>query len=263
MLRIKKYVKVSDIDVAYELNQKKRNIIIGGMHWLKMGDRQVNTAIDLSDLGLDTIEETEDFFEIGCMTTLRQLEQHGGLDRYTGGAVKEAVKNIVGVQFRNTATVGGSFYGRYGFSDVLTAFMAMDTYVVCHNAGIVNIKEFSARKPDRDIIVKIIVKKTKLDMAYMAQRHARTDFPVLTCAVSFWAGVWHAAVGARPAKAEVVLGEYLDCGRDISEEDAEKFGEYVASRMSFGSNMRGSAEYRKKIASVLVKRAMLEAGRKR
>ncbi|MFR9144379.1 MAG: FAD binding domain-containing protein, partial [Lentihominibacter sp.] len=71
MLRIKKYVKVSDIDEAYELNQKKRNIIIGGMHWLKMGDRQVNTAIDLSDLGLDTIEETEDFFEIGCMTTLR------------------------------------------------------------------------------------------------------------------------------------------------------------------------------------------------
>ena len=59
------------------------------------------------------------------------------------------------------------------------------------------------------------------------------------------------------------MGEYLDCGRDISEEDAEKFGEYVASRMSFGSNMRGSAEYRKKIASVLVKRAMLEAGRKR
>lgn len=103
---------------------------------LRPGTLKLSYETDLSDLGLDTIEETEDFFEIGCMTTLRQLEQHGGLDRYTGGAVKEAVKNIVGVQFRNTATVGGSFYGRYGFSDVLTAFMAMDTYVVCHNAGI-------------------------------------------------------------------------------------------------------------------------------
>ena len=64
------------LEQAYELNQKKRNCIIGGMLWLKMGNRMVPTAIDLSNLGLNTIEENEEEFSIGCMTTLRQLEQH-------------------------------------------------------------------------------------------------------------------------------------------------------------------------------------------
>ena len=101
------------LEQAYELNQKKRNCIIGGMLWLKMGNRMVPTAIDLSNLGLNTIEENEEEFSIGAMVSLRQLELHAGLNEYTHGAVKNAVKDIVGVQFRNLATVGGSIWGRF------------------------------------------------------------------------------------------------------------------------------------------------------
>ena len=39
--------------------------------------------------------------------------------------MREAVRHIVGVQFRNCATVGGSVYGRFGFSDVLTLLLAL------------------------------------------------------------------------------------------------------------------------------------------
>ena len=105
MIKIKEYVMAESLEQAYELNQKKRNCIIGGMLWLKMGNRMVPTAIDLSNLGLNTIEENEEEFSIGCMTTLRQLEQHEGLNSYTNGAVSESVRSIVGVQFRNLATV--------------------------------------------------------------------------------------------------------------------------------------------------------------
>ena len=56
MLKISQYVKVSSLEEAYELNQKKNNVIVGGMHWLKMMDKMVGTAIDLSGLGLDQIE---------------------------------------------------------------------------------------------------------------------------------------------------------------------------------------------------------------
>ena len=130
MLQLKQYIKVANLDEAYELNQKKNSVIVGGMHWLKMGKTAYGTAIDLSGLGLDQIVETDETFEIGCMVSLRQLETHEGLNTYTAGAVREAVKDIVGVQFRNTATVGGSIWGRYGFSDVLTVFLAMDTSTV-------------------------------------------------------------------------------------------------------------------------------------
>ena len=62
------------------------------------------------------------------MCTLRSLEVHGGLNTYFQEAFKESVRHIVGVQFRNGATVGGSVFGRFGFSDVLTMFLGMDTW---------------------------------------------------------------------------------------------------------------------------------------
>jgi CO/xanthine dehydrogenase FAD-binding subunit len=194
------------------------------------------------------------------MTTLRQLETDEALNRYTMNAVRDAVKDIVGIQFRNTATIGGSIFGRYGFSDVLTVFMAMDAYVECHKAGLIPIREFAQMKADRDVLVKIIVKKSPIHMAYQAQRHARTDFPMLAVAVSFLDGKWNAVVGARPAKAVAVV-DASGLGLEVTEAEAKAFGEYVAEQLTFGSNMRGSAEYRKMITPVLVKRAMLAAGK--
>lgn len=43
--------------------------------------------------------------------------------------MKESLRHIVGVQFRNLATVGGSLWGRFGFSDVLTLLLALDAQV--------------------------------------------------------------------------------------------------------------------------------------
>ena len=115
MLKIKEYVKAESLEQAYELNQKRMNCILGGMLWLKMSNRNVQKAIDQTGLGLTQIEETEEEFRIGCMVTLRQMELHEGLSHYTEGAVKDAFRHIVGVQFRNLATVGGSLYGRIEF----------------------------------------------------------------------------------------------------------------------------------------------------
>ena len=73
MLKIKQYVKAESLEQAYELNQKKTNRIVGGMLWLKMSTAQIQTAIDLSGLGLDQIEETEDAWKIGGFVSLRDL----------------------------------------------------------------------------------------------------------------------------------------------------------------------------------------------
>ncbi len=57
MLEIAKYVRAESLEEAYDMNQKKGNVILGGMLWLKLQNRRVNTAIDLSGLSLDKIEE--------------------------------------------------------------------------------------------------------------------------------------------------------------------------------------------------------------
>ena len=100
MLKIKEYVKAESLEQAYELNQKRTACVLGGMVWLKMGNRNIMTAIDLSGLGLDTITETEEAFVIGCMTPLHALETHKELNAYTNSAIRESVRHIVGVQFR-------------------------------------------------------------------------------------------------------------------------------------------------------------------
>ena len=118
MVTIQNYVRVKNLEEAYTLNQKKGSMILGGMLWTKMQDRTIQTAIDLCELGLDRIDENADAFSIGAMVSLREIELHEGLYAYTQGAVRDALKDIVGVQFRNLATVGGSIWGRFGFSDV-------------------------------------------------------------------------------------------------------------------------------------------------
>lgn len=157
---------------------EKPNRILGGMIWLKMETINVGTAIDLSGLGLDTIEETEDSFSIGAMVTLRQLEQHPGLVAYTHGAMREAVRHIVGVQLRNLATVGGSIYSRFGFSDVLTMFLAMDCDVELYKGGILPLQEYAQRPYDRDILVRLIVKRHRC--SFITSRCA-TARPISRC----------------------------------------------------------------------------------
>ena len=83
---IREYKRAESLEEAWQLNQKKSNRVLGGMVWLKMGKMQIGTAIDLSGLGLGTIEETEEEFRIGCMVTLRDLELDPGLHTYTDGA---------------------------------------------------------------------------------------------------------------------------------------------------------------------------------
>ena len=251
MFTIKNYVRAQSLEEAWTLNQKRSSRILGGMLWLKMGRGTVQTAIDLSDLGLDTIEETEDGFSIGAMVTLRQLEQHPGLNRYTQNAVQKAVKDIVGVQFRNCATVGGSVYGRFGFSDVLT-LLALDCDVELYKAGRMPIAQSAALPYDRDILTHVYIKKTPgLAVHYQSVRATQTDFPILTCAAARTAdGAYRFAIGARPMKAMLV------CPTAAPDE----LPAAVQAAVPTGSNLRGSAAYRTHLVGVLVKRAVQALG---
>lgn len=275
MFYYNQYVRAQSLDEAYELYQKKPNFVLGGMLWLKMKNKTLGTAIDLCDLGLDQIDEDENEFRIGAYATLRQIETHEALNAYTHGAIAESVRHIVGVQFRNVATVGGSIWGRFGFSDVMTIFRALGAKVQLHKAGIMDLDEFAALpRTTRDVLVSVIVPKNAKGVVYLSQRNQSTDFPVLTCAVANRSGRYVAVIGASPYMAEPVWDEegILDgiadakadgnaALTDNSETNAkiDKFAEYVAEHIRFGSNIRAGAEYREIICRVLTRRAVTQS----
>lgn len=247
ILQINKYICANSLEEAYaSLMKNPKNIIIGGMIWLKMEDRMVPEAIDLSNLGLDTIEESDTEFKIGSMVTLRQLETHASLNETTCNVLKDAVKDIVGVQLRNLATIGGSVFSRFGFSDVLTALMCLDATVHLYNAGEMSISEFSKSDIQRDIITHITIKKNDWKSCFMCVRQSATDLSVLNVAVSK-SDKYHIVVGARPAMATRF---------DVEIGDIDKISTEIQSKLVFGSNMRGSSEYRKHLCKVLVARAL-------
>ncbi len=260
MLTFGNYVRVGNAAEAYELLQKNRNNkIIGGGIWMRLGSRRVATAIDLSGCGLDQIEETDDEFRIGAMVTLHELERHVSFNALTGNVFEFAVHDIVGVQLRNTATVGGSIYGRFGFSDVLCALLALDTYVELTGTGRVSLAEFCHMGYVRDVIERIVVKKHEYRASYEAVRKAATDFPSLNVTAAWWNGAWHVAVGARPLPAALLVGE--ECGLVSacpSEAELRELSERVRE-LSYGSNLWGSAAYRRQISAPLAIQAVRRA----
>ena len=263
MLTFEKYVRPGSARQAYELLQENRlATVIGGMMWLRLADRTAPLGIDLSRCGLDKIEETGDAWRIGAMVTLGQLENHEGFAASTCGIFTEAVRDIVGTQFRNLATVGGSLYARMGFSDIVCALLALDTEVVLEGAGVMPVIPFVERGARNDVLTHIVVRKHRYQAAFESVRNAATDFSALNAAAACWQGSWHVTVGARPKKATLITGgERIPLRRDFSPAELDAVCE-LAEGLDYGSDLRGTAEWRRAVAPVLIRRALAAAAAK-
>ena len=246
MAQYKNYVIAQTLDEAYALNAKKSTVIVAGNMWLRMCGMRRQTVLDLSALGLDYIKEDEQGFTIGAMTTLRTMETHAALNAAFGGVFARAFEPIVGTQFRNGATVGGSVFSRFGFSDVSTLLLAMGAKVVTHARGEVPLDEFQKEKWDRDILTAIRIEKGR-SAAIESVRLSKTDIPVLVCAASADECGVRVVLGSRPARAVIVA-------EDAKPEELDYMR--MAADVPMGSNARASEAYRRKVAPVLMERAV-------
>lgn len=244
----------SSLEEACQLlsSDPRNHVALGGCCWLRLGSRRIRKAVDLSRLGLDYIREEEGWLVLGAGATLRQLETHPAVTGRFDGLLGQAVASIVGVQFRNLATVGGSVYARFGFSDVITALLALDARVVFHRAGEMPLKEFlNSNGCPGDVLTQVRIPDNGRRAAYESVRRSSTDFPVLAVAVSRLGNDWRVSVGARPFPAERSREAEACLSEGRGPEDA---GE-AAARLRFGSNLRAGEEYRRRMAEVLVRRA--------
>lgn len=250
-MQIKQYTKVRSLEEAWELNQKRGAVVLGGCCWLRLSpQRIISQAVDISGLGLQEITETEEAFYIGAMVTLRQAEQHEALAACTQGAMKESLCHIVGTQFRNLATIGGSVCGRFGFSDVWTLLLALRARVELYKGGVMTLEEFGTCGAGKDILTRVILPKKNMQAAYASLRLNKTDFPVIACALAAYEDGVSCAVGARPARAQVKHAAW-DAVQHMS---GEEFAAYCTDGFLYETNMRASAAYRRDMARVLCRR---------
>lgn len=260
MFEILDLAQPDTIEEAYRILQDNdNNSILGGCTFLRLSSQKIRTAIDLSKLNLDYIKELDDAIEIGAMATLREVETEPVLYEYFNGVLSTSVSQINGVQFRNIATVGAAVYAKYGFSDLLTPLLALDTEVESFKGGRMPLEKFLEETGGKDILTRIFIKKNMRKAVYHNLRNSAADHSVLNVTVSNLNDAWRIVVGARPNIAKVARKASAALSKgSLGVETIEGAASMTSEELSFGTDMRGTAEYRKEICRVLVKRAISE-----
>lgn len=258
-MKIKQFYKAESLNDAYhKLLENNKNAIVGGGAWIKQGNKEIETLIDLENLRLNKISESTKQIEIGAMVTLRQLETNPIILSYANGMLSKAIKSVMGIGIRNLATIGGSVIGKYSFSDILTPLLALDVSLVFHKSGVISLSEFvSTKKPVNDILVQILIKKETISGYFYKMSKTALDFAVVNIAVSK-SDKFKVVIGARPSIA-ILAKEVMEVLNNNSLNDVviESAIEKV-NNIKFSSNSKASKEYRAQIAKVYIKRGILE-----
>ena len=259
-MKIRNYIKPTSLDEAYEL-VAAGGTVIGGGAWLKLMPKTIESAVDISGLGLDLIKETDEHIYIGSMATLRTVETSQLLKTYMGGVVCHAASHIMGVTVRNIATVGGSVANRFGFSDLLTSLLAVNATLRFQHHGTMSLEDFlTSPFSDKDILIELILKKDQGIGVYKSLKKTSTDFPVVNASVARVGNHYRIAVGARPGVARLAdkAMAVINQSDTLTDEVIESAAALVAEELPFGTNSRGSEAYRAEVAKVLVERCLME-----
>ena len=195
------------------------------------------------------------------MVSFREIETNPIILNLFDGILSKSVESIIGVQFRNNVTVGATVFSKYGFSDLIPALLSLDTVVVLFNGGEISLEEYlSTEGKTRDILVEIKIRKAAGKGAFQSIRKSKTDYAITNTAVTNENGNFRIAIGVRPGKAKLAhkAMELLNNSDNITDEVIDRACALITEEITFGSNMRGSSEYRAAISKVMTKRAIKE-----
>ncbi len=260
-MQITEYYKAATVEDAYQrLNLDSSNAILGGALWLKQTSKPIQTAIDLSALKLNVIKQESAYFEIGSMVTLSQLYDADSLHQMTDNLLKESLASIMGVAFRNMATVGGSVIGRFAFSDLITPLLVLQAELVFYHQGQMRLTAFlDQKKPPKDILISVRIPTIKGRAFFKKVSNTVLDFSILNLAIFKHESVL-IGVGARPGIGTLAqaMMDYLNHADKIDETVINEAVEIGLQTIQLSHNQRAQKAYRKQVLKTYLKRGLIE-----
>ena len=261
-MKVNEYYRASSLKDAYQkLQENPKNVILAGGLWIKKIGQDLNCLVDLSTLGLNQISETKDEVIVGSMVTQREFENSPIIKSLYNDAIGFAVREVMGVNFRNSATIGGSIMGRYPFSDVITGLLPYDVSLVFYPVAKMSLEDYLQYKgKNNGILTEIHIKKTEGKGFYKKVKTTALDFPIVNFAFSKVKGKYRIAVGARPMGAVLAYKamDYINSISSPKEDDFKKAGEIASEELVFLDNKDASKEYRQDLTRVYVSRGLKE-----
>ena len=258
-LRANNYYKATSLDDAYQkLKDNPKNAIIAGGLWMKKTGLSYETLIDLSELHLDEIKVIKDEIHVGALVSLRDFETNPEIKKLNGGATSFGVSEVVGPAFRNTATIGGSIFGRFPFSDVIASLLPLEVTVKLYPEQSYSLEEFLNIKGKVDgILTEIVIKKEEGKGYFHKVKATSLDFPMVNISISKRNNKHYIAVGSRPLVASLARkameaadkGEFKEAAKLASEE------------LSYLDSNNISKAYRQDLVKVYVLRGLEEVNK--
>ena len=255
------------------LFRRGARVIAGGTDLLVTRPADTESLVDIKELGLSYIRE-DDGIRIGATTCFTDLIRSPSLERYPYRVISDAAGELGHHNLRHIATLGGNICNAVPSADTPVALIALDTEAVIHGPSgertvpldgfFKFVRETVLKKGE---FLKEIAVPIQPEAGASFQKLGRTNVDIAivnaACRLSFVDGVIsdsRIVLGAvYPTPLRVRAAEEVLNGNEFSVELAKKAAQVAAEATKPISDHRASAEYRREMSGVLVKRAIIEA----
>jgi carbon-monoxide dehydrogenase medium subunit len=270
MLRISEYHRPRTLDEALALLQRGQTSVplAGGTELAPARAPYAQAVVDLQALGLDELSVEGFHMHIGAMVPLQRLVESS----VVGEFLAESAHLEGPITYRNAATVGGTVASGDSLSHVLIALLALDAEVHLRLPGPATVSlDRLLDDPHKFLDGGLITSVTALSPdgapGTAMVRVARTprDRPIVAAAACViresercgGARIALAGVANRPIR--IYEAEDRLKGQPFDRELVDATLKAAVERLKPPSDFKGSGEYRREMAAVLTRRALLEA----
>ena len=270
---IKEVLKPTSLDEALSLLHERgpsAGLLGGGVSIVRYAPSHITSLIDLSTLPLSYVKEEAGCVGIGAATTLREMLDHPLIAGYLNGVVVKMLRQVASPLLRNLATIGGALVSADPWSDIITLFLALGAHVVIYD-GTTGTLPLANLYPTRSwlggaILIELVLSAPLQNAAAAFCKFNRTgfDIAVLNCACQVQlhddrcvgASV---VVGGTPRLAASLPGaQEVLTGQPLTSETIEQATVAARDAVEVREDRRASAEYRKQLVYVGVRRCLQE-----
>lgn len=249
-------------------------LLAGGTDVVLRAGPSVRVLVDISRLGLSYIKRKGNGLRIGATTTMAALEESVLVRLTADGILAKAAASCGSPQTRNMATIGGNLANASPAADTATPLLVMDAEVVLKGLRTVRtipLDKFFAgphqTTAHRELLIEIVIPGSRPQTTFAVQRLARTEMDIAIVSVAA-AIRWDSA--KRCTAVRIALGAVAPCsmrarraesileGQVANDALVQRAAEMAAQEISPITDARASADYRRHVSQVLVRRALEE-----
>lgn len=268
------YHRPTDLETASTLlAQRGARVIAGGTDLLVNGPADTKSLVDINGLGLRYIRE-EEGLRIGVTSTFADLLRSPLLARYPYHVISDVSGELGHHNLRHVATIGGNICNAVPSADTPIALIALDAEAVIHGpSGERTVPLDGFFKFVRETVLaegeflKEITVPVQPEAGASFQKLGRTKVDIAlvnaACRISIVEGLVsdsRIVLGAvYPTPLRIRAAEDVLNGNEFTVDLAKEAAQVAAEATKPISDHRASAEYRREISGVLVKRAIIEA----